>query len=194
MDLYTRILTDFLDTLGIEHPILLGHSFGAAVAIELALADPGRFPAMLLLSPAPLDGLQTPHYLYPVLESYRFDRYGLRQSLQYVMGTYVPPYLDDLATEAQMMHPANFTGNARLLSDWSVNGRTRRYTKPLMVASGYRDNLVSPSSARVTARAFPDGRYANLGDVGHSPQIEAPKRVRYLLDSLLKLTSGDDPR
>lgn len=182
---YVASLETLVDALEVD-PILVGHSFGAAVAVALALANPQRFPAMLLLSPAPLTGLDTPLYLYPYLESYRHDRQGLRQALLNVMETRVPPYLEDLVDEARAMHPTGFTGNARLLSEWSINRGTRRYTNPVLVASGYRDSLISPSSARATARAFPAGWYANLGEVGHSPQIEAPHLVRHLIARLIE--------
>ena len=185
MPRYTRSLTDFLDDLGVERTVLVGHSFGGAVAVEMAFAAPDRFPAMLLLSPAPLTGLHTPGFVYPTLESYRHDRRGLRRALRRTMRTNVPPYLDDLVTEARLMHPANFSGNARLLSNWSLDGESRLYTNPVLVASGNRDTLVSPSSAKATARAFPAGSYTSLGNVGHSPQIEAPDLVRKLLDGVL---------
>lgn len=188
---YAKSLTRFLDDLNVQSPVLVGHSFGAAVAVQLALAAPERFPAMLLLSPTPLDGLFTPEYLYPVLQSYRFDRYGLRRSLQYVMSPHNPPYLDDLVDEARMMHPANFTGNARILSEWRVDGKARLYRRPVLVASGQRDNLIPPYSAQATARAFPAGKYMSLGNVGHSTQIEAPERVNYLLGALLDVTESD---
>lgn len=84
-----------------------------------------------------------------------------------------------------MMHSSNFSGNARLISDWSVDGRLLRYTNPVLVASGDRDTLVTPSSAEATARAFPIGAYAPIRNVGHSPQIEAPEKVRWLLSILL---------
>lgn len=184
---YARSLARFLDSLNIEEAVLVGHSFGGAVATELALSDPGRFPAMFLLSPAPLDGLHTPRYLEPVLESYRYDRRGLRRDLKRVMRTRVPPYLDELVDEARKMHPANFTGNARLLTEWNLNGRSRLYTNPVLVASGDQDSLVSPASAKATARAFPVGAYALLRNVGHSPQIEAPEKVRELLTVLLEM-------
>lgn len=183
---YARSLTHFLDSLGIERPALVGHSFGGAVATELALLDPARFPGMFLLSPAPLDGFYSPRYLDPLLQSYRYDRRGLKCALARVMRTRIPPYLDDLVDEARKMHPANFTGNARLLSEWNLNGRPRRYTNPVLVASGDRDTLVIPSSAEATARAFPVGAYALLEDTGHSPQIEAPEKVSELLSILLR--------
>ena len=182
---YARSLTRFLDSLDVDHPIIFGHSFGGAVATELALSAPNRFPAMLLLSPAPLDGLYSPRYLDHIPESYRYDRHGLRRALERVMRTRVPPYLDDLVDEAQKMHPANFSGNARLLSEWNLNGRSRFYKNPVLVASGGRDTIVPPYSARATARSFPDGAYALLRNVGHSPQIEAPEKVRELLTILL---------
>lgn len=183
---YARSLDRFLNSLGIGHPVLVGHSFGGAVATELALLTPECFPAMFLLSPAPLDGLYSPRYLEPLLNSYRYDRRGLRRALKRVMRTRVPVYLDELVDEAQKMHPRNFSGNARLLSEWRLNGRTRLYEAPVLVASGNRDTLVPPSSGRATARAFPFGAYASLRGIGHSPQIEAPEAVRDLLEILLQ--------
>lgn len=88
------------------------------------------------------------------------------------------------------MHPASFSGNTRLLSEWNVAGRLHRYRSHVLVASGNRDDLVSPSSAKATARAFPLGAYADLGPVGHSPQIEAPHLVRDLLSHLLIAING----
>lgn len=182
---YARSLARFLDHLGVERPVLVGHSFGTAIAIELALRNPEAFPAMMLLSPTPLNGLHTPRYLEPILESYRTDRRGLRRALKRTMRTRTPPYLDDLVAEAGMMHPANFSGNARLISDWSMDGQLRTYTNPVLVASGDRDTIVPPSSAEATARAFPNGAYARIDEAGHSPQIEAPEQVRWLLSILL---------
>ena len=197
---YARSLARFLDSLKIEYPILVGHSFGSAVATKLALSDPARFPALFLLSPAPLDGLYTPRYLKPILESYRRDRRGLRRSLKRMMRTRVPQYLDDLVDEAQKMHPKNFSGNARLLSEWNLDGQSRFYKKPVLVASGDRDTLVPPSSAEATIRAFPNGAYVLLRNVGHSPQIEASEKVRELLAILLRKLdqtnkkAGNNPR
>ncbi len=103
------------------------------------------------------------------------------------MRTRIPPYLDELVDEARKMHPTNFAGNARLLSEWNLNGRSNSYTNPVLVASGDQDALVSPASAKATARAFPVGAYALLKDVSHSPQIEAPEKVRELLSILLEM-------
>ncbi len=109
------------------------------------------------------------------------------------MRTRVPPYLEDLVDEARSMHPANFSGNARLLSEWNVAGRLHRYRSHVLVASGNRDDLVSPSSVKATARTFPVGAYGNLGSVGHSPQIEVPHLVRDLLSHLLLASTINSP-
>lgn len=187
--LYATALRYLLDGLGLEAPILMGHSFGAAVAVQLALDHPGRASALMLLSPPPLGGLQTPGFVYPYLESYRYDRRGLRRALRRVMRTRTPPYMDDLVAEAQLMHPLNFSGNARVLEDWDARRAATRHAGPVLVVSGYRDPLIPPSCARATAGAFPNGLYASLGEVGHSPQIESPAALRALLGRFVLATS-----
>ncbi len=81
----------------------------------------------------------------------------------------------------------NFSGNARLLSDWRMDGQLRGYTNPVLVVSGDRDAIVPPSSSEAMARAFPNRAHSLIRDAGHSPQIEAPERVRSLLATLLDL-------
>lgn len=142
--LYAAAVHGFPETHGVEAPVLVGHSSGAAVVVQLAIDHPGRPAAAMLLSPPPLGGLGTPGFVYPWLESYRYDRRGLRSALRRVMRTRVPPYLDELVTEAQRMHPLNFSANARILGEWDVRRAAHLYASPVVVASGYRDALIPP--------------------------------------------------
>lgn len=66
-----------------------------------------------------------------------------------------------------------------------MDGQLRTYTNPVLMVSGDRATPIPPSSAEATFRAFPDGGYFNVVRVGHSLQIEAPRRVRELLAALL---------
>jgi pimeloyl-ACP methyl ester carboxylesterase len=52
---YTDLVGDLrhvLDALGLEHPVLVGSSMGAATALALALEEPGRVSALVLITPA----------------------------------------------------------------------------------------------------------------------------------------------
>lgn len=185
MKLYVDALHGFLDSLNVEEAVLVGHSLGGAIAMQLALSQPERFPGMMLLSPAPPGGLATPDYVYPILKSLRHNRRALRRVLKRMMRGRVPGYLEDLVEEAGKMHPKSFAGNARMLSEWSINGELSDYRSPVLVVSGDRDTLVPPSSAESTARRFPDGEHVLLPGVTHSPQIEAPEKIKPLLTHFL---------
>src|SRR5262249_12490184 len=48
----TRLLHETLSYLGIVHPVLVGHSWGAALALDYALQYPNDVSAIVLLAPA----------------------------------------------------------------------------------------------------------------------------------------------
>lgn len=185
MELYVEALSSFLDSLNVEETVLVGHSLGGAIAVQLALSEPERFPGMMLLSPAPTGGLETPSYMYPLLKGLRHDRRALRRALKRMMRSQVPGYLEDLVEEAGKMHPKGFAGNARMLSEWSLNGEPSDYRNPVLVVSGDRDTLVPPSSAAATSHLFPAGEHVLLPGITHSPQIEAPEKVKPIFKQFL---------
>lgn len=49
---YAAVLGEWLDALGVEHCVLVGHSLGAIIAGSFAAARPSRVAGLLLLSPA----------------------------------------------------------------------------------------------------------------------------------------------
>ena len=49
---YAEVLRDWLDALGIERCVLVGHSLGAIIAGAFAAANPQRVAGLLLISPA----------------------------------------------------------------------------------------------------------------------------------------------
>jgi len=70
------MIAALLDKLGIERPVLVGHSMGGAVSLGLALGHPGRVRGLALIAPysqpvdeppAPFRGLVTPAPLRPLL-------------------------------------------------------------------------------------------------------------------------------
>jgi pimeloyl-ACP methyl ester carboxylesterase len=183
---FADAVIELSDALELDAPVIVGHSLGGAVAMEVALKRPARVRALALIDSCPPDGLKTPEAYYPILESYRTSRPALAQALRAIMPARQPRYFDELVDDAAAMHPAAFSGNARALENWNAAGRTRAYPGPVLVISGVLDPLITAEMAARTAAAFALAREVRLEGVGHSPQIEAPARFRAELARFLE--------
>lgn len=187
---YAEALEAFAGALGLHRPVLVGHSLGGAVAQAYAArtfeaGSPARPASMLLVSSSAPGGLQTPEAHYPILESLKGNREGLRASLQPMTPTRTPPYFEALLDDALAMAPEAYSGNARALAAMDLGGRTAAVTCPVAVLRGALDPLISEAMARATADAYPDATLATWNEVGHSPQIEAPERFAALLHAFV---------
>jgi pimeloyl-ACP methyl ester carboxylesterase len=56
MAFYARVVDKLIDTLHLQHVVLVGHSMGGQIAMTHALRHPGRAEALVLLAPAGFEG------------------------------------------------------------------------------------------------------------------------------------------
>jgi len=181
---YSRWLVRICDALNLDRIILAAHSFGGAVAMDMAVSLPQRIETLILIDSSPVKGLLTPREHFPVIEAYRENRDILKKALQRVA-----PMLDDdsvleqLTDEARKMKGEAYTGHAVALAVADYRGKAGQWSGPAFVIRGEDDILISREDALECAEAF-GGEYLEIPDCGHSPMVERPDELVNLLKSL----------
>jgi branched-chain amino acid transport system permease protein len=177
-----------IDALGWTEFELVGHSSGAAIAVEYTLAHPAQVRTLALIDPAPIEGVFTPLEGYVLLERLRHEPDLLRQALASLMSTLdvdapdLRPFFDQLVTDAQQMAPAAFTATADALGRWNRFAEGRALTLPTLVVWGDQDPIVDRDAVTRTLIAIPGAnRLDVMRGVGHSPMLEAPVALAELL-------------
>jgi pimeloyl-ACP methyl ester carboxylesterase len=188
MTAYANALRGFAAALGLERPVLVGHSMGGAVVLEAAAADPERWSALVLVDGSAPEGLITPEAHYPLLEMFKGNAPLLKSALAPLLASRQPPDFDDLVADGLRMHPDAFAGNARALHDLDLAPRLAAYRGRVLVIRGGLDPLITAEMAGQTATAFAGAAHVELetwDGVGHSPATEAPERFAARLADLL---------
>lgn len=191
------VLRGLLDRLGIVRAVLVGHSWGGALALAFALDHPRRTAGLVLLSPpthphlrrrmtrlyrmlaTPLAGWLFAHTLALPLAAATFDT-GIRAAFT----PQAPPrhYLKRSAAFL-LLRPSAFLANARDMADLRgfLLHQARRYHElaaPIVIIQGDRDGVVvCETHAKAFAAAAPHAKLIMLPGVGHMPHHAATDRV-----------------
>lgn len=182
---HARDLVELLDALGAGQVDAVGFSYGARIALRLALQAPDRVRRLVLVGCAHRDTVVRRWVVRSWIEA--LDVGGLEHAFRVV----TPMVLGDAwlarnAADEPKMLRAFATRNSRdgvrrLLADTLLPGGelTRadllRIVCPALVVRGAEDLVVSDAVARELAGALPGARYAECPGVGHTVAIEAPE-------------------
>ncbi len=179
---YANYLWKFVESLKITKPILVGHSLGGAVTLKCTIDHPDAFSGLMLVDPAPADGLKTPENLYPVLESFRDHP----EMLEFSLGMTMPGRKEkakSLVDEAMKMNPKAFSGNARALENYDYSKNLKDIKIPVKILWGNLDSIVPKEKLEKMANIIPNGQFEILDGIGHSVMIESPKKFMEILVS-----------
>ena len=142
IEAYGDVVADFIGKLGLERPILVGHSLGGAVSMSVALRHPRLLRGLVLVDSSAPSGLVTPKERYPILETMRTNRELLSKALRGVA-----PALDDeaffqeIVDDATMMAKPAWVGNAVALERFTCTSLCSSYPQPVLVIWGRKDLL-----------------------------------------------------
>jgi len=204
------VLRDILDRLGVARAVLVGHSWGGALALAFALDHPQRTAGIALLAPpthahlrrmtrlyrplaAPVFGRLFAHTLALPLAAAAFDT-GIRAAFapQAMPGR----YLKDSAVFLLLQPPA-FLANARDMADLHgfltrQSPRYRELAVPTVIVQGDCDGIVPiEKHAEALAAVAPHAKLVVLTGVGHMPHHAAPERVVAEIEELVRMANGE---
>jgi pimeloyl-ACP methyl ester carboxylesterase len=185
-----RRLFALLDALGIEQVDLIGHSWGANIAVHMALNQPARVGRLVLLTPGLFRPSSFPFaralFRFPPLR--RAVRIGIHLSVDlerrvktnYVDPSRVPP---DLAERWRPSMETPRWADAYILplrdsGPNVVRHRLEELHMPTLVIFAEQDRVFPPESQLPeTRKALPHAAIHVIGDAAHHAMIERPSEV-----------------
>jgi pimeloyl-ACP methyl ester carboxylesterase len=180
---------EVLGALGLEDPVLVGHSFGGMVACELAAAYPRRARRLVLIDPIGLWRDADPIANWMMLDPARLrgaifhDPDG--EAARRMLGVADDP---DAAAAARvrLMWAMGTTGKFIWpIPDKGLARRIHRVTAPTLLVWGKEDRVVPPVYADEFGRRIPGARVQTVDGAGHAPHLEHPEKVaRMVVDFL----------
>lgn len=182
-------LRSLLDVEQFEAEVVVGHSAGAAIALQMALANdltPGLvvgLNAALLpyggwLAPLaqPLARAFTAFAPVPRILAARARQPGTVERLIRSTGSRLPQ--TQIETYRRLLgRESHVSATLSMMANWDLDPLLNRLpdlAPPLCLIVGEDDRTVSPSQASVALERVPRGRVIRLGDLGHLAHEEQP--------------------
>ncbi len=191
LDGQAALVRETLDRLGLGRVDLVGHSFGAVVALRVAELQPRRIGRLVLISPAtaiaPMPLLMrfppARHLMYPFLRLYLSSPRAYRSLLE---GAYHQPGLPRLADSeifrnqllVEGLHNA-YHGFGRAMNTGmaDVLPAGQAVKQPVLILAGRHDRIVPLATIRSTTPHLPRAKLVVFEDCGHSAMEEAPDKT-----------------
>lgn len=182
-----------MDAYGLEQAVLVGHSAGGSLALQVALAAPERVAALVLISPAVYEGGGAPAWTRPLLSAPQLNRIGpllMRQLAgqpgdDFLRSAYFDPDALDPLDEAAYRRALQVEDWDRAL--WELVKASReadleaflpRVAQPTLVLTGSDDIIVPAAQSQRLARELPAASYHGIDACGHVAHEEcAPATI-----------------
>jgi pimeloyl-ACP methyl ester carboxylesterase len=193
---YAMVLKQWLDALGIERCVLVGHSLGAIIAGAFAAACPQRVAGLLLLSPAGGYGAASAE----VRETKRDQRLAMITELgpqglaEKRSANMLSAHASDAARawvrwNMSRVIPRGYAQATHLLANADLASDLARCTGCVNVAVGADDAITPPAACERLAQAARTPLQV-VPHAGHAGYIEAPAAYTAIIDTFCRASGG----
>ena len=199
-----RHIAEALRCRGVKRAVILGHSYGAAVAAALAVEEPGLVQGIVFVAPAthPWPGGVDWHYRLAALpligRAFAFLLAPTLGSLMLAGGAASafapqkpPPDYLERSGAARALTPKRFRANGQDVASLkrhvvALSPRYREIDAPCAIISGDKDNTVWPSiHSKGLERDIRGAKLVMLEGIGHMPHHVRPDVVLAAVDEIV---------
>jgi pimeloyl-ACP methyl ester carboxylesterase len=165
-------LRGVLDGVGLERPVVGGHSRGARAALEFARAYPERARAVVAVAPPAL-GAHGQRRVFYLQAAERLRREGLEPFISRLPGApRNPERRAEWEAHLRAAGPEALAAQYEALAELRpITEDASSFTMPVLVVCGEHDRMIE--DARALVAAVPHARLAVIAGAGHVPFSEA---------------------
>ncbi len=167
---------DLLDQLDLKDTIVVGVSFGAWVAAEIAIKSTARLSRLVLANPL---GIKvSSRETRDIVDMFAITEPELNKLAYFDPELAARDYKAmpeaDVRIVARNREASARYGWSPYMHDPKLKGRLHRIRIPTLVLWGKADKVVSEDYGRAYCAAIPGARFETIERAGHYPHIEAP--------------------
>lgn len=181
-------LAQFCDVVGIEKPVIVGHSLGGMIGVELAARHPDLPSALVLVDPGPIDPLPVTVKLFSSFAEQLEGPSGEDVRRVYVqdMGAR-DEQLAQRITDVMCAVPLPVaTAVIRGINAWNGVGALALCTVPTLLLHSTLG--ANPEAVRLRA-IKPDLEVGITVGAGHFHQLEVPEQVNAMIERFLQVAA-----
>jgi pimeloyl-ACP methyl ester carboxylesterase len=207
LQVQTHLLHETLVQLGVKQPVIVGHSWGGALALAYAVMYPNEVSAIVLLAPAAYSDGRSPKFMRAVIKTplvgdatltvgrLLFGKHVLKKELEKAFyPEAVPPDYLRHASSTWLHHKEL---RAILEDEWSLNKDLEKTSKhykdiriPVIIVTGDHDKVVSAkANAYRLKSSVRKSQLIELKDTGHQVPQTHPESIYHAV-SLIPKTSA----
>lgn len=181
-------MIEIFDQYSTQNNIVLGHSYGGALATSLALARKEKINKIILLNPIPCEpGYPLPWFFRLPAFMLEWMRTSLENNFNQM--AYDPSANPKLILEETIMSRQNKLSIIKEMAkglQQTPKIDLKSFKNPFLIIIGEHDKVVDPKIGILAYEDLPSHHFAVIKQAGHMVMLEKPDQVNKIISDFLK--------
>ncbi len=186
LEFFSEVISGLLQKLGADPVVLIGHSLGGHIALQVAHSHPEQVDRLVLVAPGGLGPDLELGFLEKILSSLDCDAVRtMLEGLFYDPALVTKPMLE--GTYKNLSRPGAWEALVATVSACRARPyeRVEELAVPSLLVVGEKDSIIPPDYGKEAQKRFANAQLWMVEECGHCPQIEKPTEFVERLNSFL---------